>query len=100
MRNVTQVVVIGAGVGGLSAAARLAHAGYSVEVVEKAATPGGRCGQLSVDGFTFDTGPTLLLMPEVLEETFSAVGRRMADYLKLHRCDPNYRIHFRDGTQV
>src|SRR5206468_870760 len=58
------------------------------------------CGRLSLDGFTFDTGPTILLMPEVLEETFAAAGRRMGDYLTLTRCDPNYRIHFRDGSAV
>lgn len=96
----SKIVIVGAGVGGLTAAARLAHAGYQVEVVEKGSGPGGRCGRISVDGFSFDTGPTLLLMPEVLEETFSAVGRRMSDYLTLERCDPNYRIHFRDGSDV
>lgn len=95
-----RVVVIGAGVGGLSAAARLARQGFEVEVFEKGAGPGGRCGQLAFDGFTFDTGPTLLLMPEVLEETFAAAGRKVSDYLELTRCDPNYRIHFRDGSDI
>src|SRR5690606_16688011 len=80
-----RVVVIGAGVGGLSAAARLARQGFEVEVFEKGAGPGGRCGQLACDGFTFDTGPTLLLMPEVLEETFAAAGRKVSDYLELTR---------------
>lgn len=96
----SKIIVVGAGVGGLAAAARLAHQGFEVEVYEKADGPGGRCGQLKVDGFTFDTGPTLLLMPEVLEETFAAAGRKAADYLELTRCDPNYRIHFRDGSDV
>jgi phytoene desaturase len=93
-----RVAVIGAGVGGLSAAVRLAHMGFAVEVFERGGAPGGRCGRLEIGGFTFDTGPTLLLMPEVLEETFAAAGRRLADYLTLERCDPNYRIHFRDGS--
>src|SRR5689334_16275978 len=100
MSTPRRIIVVGAGVGGLAAAARLAHAGYQVQVVERSDHPGGRCGRLNVGGFSFDTGPTLLLMPEVLEETFSSVGRRMADYVRLHRCDPNYRIHFRDGSQV
>jgi phytoene desaturase len=95
-----RVAVVGAGVGGLAAAARLAHLGFEVDVYEKGAGPGGRCGRLSIDGFHFDTGPTLLLMPEVLEATFAAVGRKLSDYLTLERCDPNYRIHFRDGEQV
>ncbi len=95
-----RIIIVGAGIGGLAAAARLAHAGHEVEVFEKGSGPGGRCGRLIVDGFHFDTGPTLLLMPEVLEETFASVGRKVSDYLELHRCDPNYRIHFHDGSDV
>jgi phytoene desaturase len=95
-----RVVVVGAGLGGLAAAARLAHQGYEVEVFEKGSGPGGRCGQLRVDGFQWDTGPTLLLMPEVLEQTFAALGRKVADYLTLVRCAPNYRLHFRDGSNL
>lgn len=93
-------IVIGAGVGGLSAAVRLAGQGFRVTVLEQGKRAGGRCGQVSFDGFTFDTGPTLLLMPEVLEETFASVGRRASDYVELTRCDPNYRIHFREGEPL
>ena len=95
-----RVAIVGAGVGGLSLAARLAHQGFEVDVFEKESGPGGRCNRLEVEGFHFDMGPTILLMPEVVERTFTAVGKRMADYLTLHRCDPNYRIHFRDGSDV
>jgi phytoene desaturase len=98
--NPHRITVIGAGIGGLAAAARLAHQGFQVDVYERAEGPGGRCGRLEVNGFQFDTGPTLLLMPEVVEETFAAVGRKLSDYLELARCDPNYRIHFRDGSSV
>jgi phytoene desaturase len=94
------VALIGAGVGGLAAAARLAAQGFAVDVYERHDAPGGRCGRLAVQGYTFDTGPTLLLMPEVLAETFAVCGRRLEDYLTLQRCDPNYRIHFRDGSDV
>jgi len=96
MGTIRKIAVVGAGIGGLAAAARLAHQGHDVEVFERGSQPGGRCGRLTVDGFAFDTGPTLLLMPEVLEETFWSVGRRMSDYLELTQCAPNYRIHFRD----
>ncbi|MBE4747191.1 phytoene desaturase [Corallococcus sp. ZKHCc1 1396] len=95
-----RVVVVGAGVGGLAAAARLARQGFDVQVFEKTRGPGGRCNQLQVDGFTWDIGPTIVLMPEVFEETFRALGRRIEDYLTLMRCDPNYRVHFRDGSDV
>jgi phytoene desaturase len=53
-----------------------------------------------VEGFTWDMGPTIVLMPEVFEETFSALGRRLEDSLTLVRCDPNYRLHFRDGSSL
>ncbi|WP_163990071.1 phytoene desaturase family protein [Pyxidicoccus caerfyrddinensis] len=95
-----RVVVVGAGVGGLAAAARLAHQGFDVQVFEKTNGPGGRCNQLRANGFTWDIGPTIVLMPEVFEETFRALGRRIEDYLTLLRCDPNYRVHFRDGSDV
>lgn len=95
-----RVVVVGAGVGGLAAAARLARQGFEVQVVEKTGAPGGRCGRLRVDGFTWDLGPTIVLMPEVFEETFRALGRRIEDYLTLLKCEPNYRLHFRDGSDV
>jgi phytoene desaturase len=95
-----QAVVVGAGVGGLAAAARLARLGFEVRLFEKTEGPGGRCNRLQVDGFTWDIGPTVLLMPEVFEETFTALGRRLEDYLTLRRCDPNYRLHYRDGSTI
>ncbi|HEY1418434.1 MAG TPA: NAD(P)-binding protein, partial [Myxococcaceae bacterium] len=93
-------VVVGAGVGGLAAAARLAHAGFDVQVLEQTAAPGGRCAQLQVGGFAFDMGPTILLMPEVVERTFRDLGVKMASYLRLQRCDPNYTLRFRDGSTL
>ncbi|XXF79008.1 phytoene desaturase family protein [Myxococcaceae bacterium GXIMD 01537] len=99
-QGMPKVVVVGAGVGGLAAAARLAHQGFEVHVFEKTEGPGGRCNQLQADGFTWDLGPTIVLMPEVFEETFAALGRRIEDYLTLLRCDPNYRVHYRDGSAI
>ncbi len=95
----SRATVVGAGIGGLTAAMKLAHAGLEVELYEKQPGPGGRCGRLEFDGFRFDLGPTILLMPHVLEQTFASVGRRLGDYLELQRCDPHYRVHYRDGSR-
>ncbi|PWH13788.1 MAG: phytoene desaturase [Anaerolineae bacterium] len=94
------VLIIGAGIGGIATAARLAKAGFQVTVVEKNAQPGGRCGQFIRDGHRFDIGPTLFLMPEVWEETFASLGERMSDHLDLRRIDPTYKVHFEDGLQI
>jgi phytoene desaturase len=95
-----RVLVVGAGVGGLGVAARLAHQGFDVEVLERTGAPGGRCAQLKEAGFTWDMGPSIVLMPELFAETFTAVGRRMEDYLPMVKCEPNYRIRWRDGTDA
>jgi phytoene desaturase len=93
-------LVIGAGVGGIAVASRLAKAGYQVTVVEKQATPGGRLALLSRDGFRFDVGPSLFLMPPVFAETYAALGQRMEDHLDLMRIEPTYRVHFHDGSRL
>jgi phytoene desaturase len=86
--------------GGVATAARLAKNGYQVTVLEKNATPGGRCGQLTRDGHRFDTGATLFLMPEVFRDTYRALGERMEDHLDLRRIDPTYSVYFTDGAEV
>jgi phytoene desaturase len=93
-------VVIGAGIGGIAAAARLARNGFQVTVVEKTAGPGGRCNQILRDGHRFDVGPTLLLMLEVFAETYAALGERIEDHLDLQRIDPTYTVHFADGLSL
>jgi phytoene desaturase len=94
---VTRIVVVGAGVGGLAAAARLAAAGHDVTVCEQAARVGGKLGLLERDGFRFDTGPSLLTMPEVLRETFAATGGGGPE---IERLDPIARYRFADGTKL
>ena len=91
-----RVVVVGAGLGGLACAVRLAGAGRTVTVLEQAAGPGGRAGRLSLSGYEFDTGPTVLTMPELIAETLAAVGEDLADWLDLTPVDPAYRAHFPD----
>jgi phytoene dehydrogenase-like protein len=100
MTHKPTALVIGAGIGGIATAARLAKNGYSVTVLEKNATPGGRCNQILRDGHRFDIGPTLFLMPEIWEETFAALGEKMSDHLELKRIDPTYKVHFDDGLQI
>jgi phytoene desaturase len=95
---VAKVVVVGAGVGGLAAAARLAHLGHEVTVVERRSVVGGRNSRLRVGEADFDCGPTLLMMREPFERLFSDLGERIEDWLDLRQCDPVYRAWFGDGT--
>ena len=89
-----KVCVVGAGLGGLAAAIRVQAAGHDVVVLEQCATPGGRAGRIRDAGFTWDTGPSLLTMPWVLEDLFAADGRDVWSELALHRLDPLYRIRW------
>jgi phytoene desaturase len=100
MTHKPTAIVIGAGIGGIATAGRLARNGYDVTVLEKNSTPGGRCNQITRDGHRFDIGPTLFLMPEIWEETFAALGEKMSDHLDLRRIDPTYKVHFDDGLQL
>ena len=100
MSSSAHAVVVGAGLGGLAAAVRLRHRGFTVTLVERHAEPGGRCGVWESEGFRFDTGPTLLLMVEYLRALFDEVERPMEAYLSLVQLDPNYRIHYADGTTL
>ena len=93
-----RVVVIGAGLGGLSAAAHLVGAGHDVTVVERESRPGGRAGVIREDGFVLDTGPTVLTMPHLVEAPFEAAGRDMAQYVTIDPVDPMYRAVFADGS--
>ena len=94
------VVVVGAGLSGLSAAMQLAGQGRSVTVVERYSYPGGRVGQADIRGYRIDTGATVLTMPDIIEEAFDAVGASMSDYLDLMPSDPAYRASFADGSKL
>lgn len=93
-----RAVVVGAGLGGLSAAVHLRLAGWQVTVVDALDAPGGKVRQLRDAGFTFDMGPTILAMPQALDDLFAAAGRDRRDALELLPLDPFYRAHFPDGT--
>ena len=94
------VIVIGAGIGGITAAIHLAKHGLHVTVIEKNARPGGRCDRISREGHHFDTGPTLLVMPLLYEAEFAALGTSMHEMLDLQRVDPTYHLVFDDGSQL
>jgi len=96
----TTVLVIGAGIGGIATAARLARNGYQVTVLEKNQQAGGRCDRLVKQGHSFDTAATLFLMAEKIAHTFKDLGERMEDHLDLRRIDPTYRIYFDDGSTL
>jgi phytoene desaturase len=94
------VVVVGAGLAGLSAALRLAGAGRKVTVVERESVPGGRNGLLQKDGYSFDTGPSVLTMPSLIQDAFNCVGEDMKDWLELSPLKPLYRAFYDDGSQI
>jgi phytoene desaturase len=94
------VVVVGAGLGGLSAACHLVGRGHDVTVIEASDAPGGRAGTLALGGYRFDTGPTVLTMPHLVERALNATGSDLAGALPLHPVDPMYRACYADGSEL
>ena len=94
------VIVIGAGLGGLSAALRLLGAGRRVTLLERSTQPGGRAGVIHRDGYAFDSGPTVLTMPDLIDDALSCVGESLSDRLALSRLEPAYRANFADGSVI
>ncbi|MBN1667837.1 MAG: phytoene desaturase [Anaerolineales bacterium] len=97
MQQKAPIVIIGAGVGGLSAAIRLAAAGRAVTVLEKNVQVGGKLGELRLDGYRFDTGPSVITMRAAFEDLFAAAGRQLDDYLDFQPVDPLTRYFYPDG---
>ncbi len=95
-----QVIVVGAGPGGLAAALLLAKAGCRVRVIERMPRPGGRTSAIEGAGFRFDAGPTFFLYPRVLEEIFAAAGFDLRREVELRRLDPQYRVVFGGGGEI
>jgi phytoene desaturase len=99
-RKTQQVVIIGAGPGGLAAAMLLAARGLQVKILERLSLIGGRTSRIEAGGFKFDLGPTFFLYPRVLEEIFQAVGTNLHSEVEMVRLDPQYRIQFGAGGQL
>jgi len=95
-----EMIVIGAGPGGLASAMLLAKAGFRVRVVERMDRVGGRTSTIHEEGFRFDLGPTFFLYPQVLESVFAACGRSLRDEVELIRLDPQYRLVFEGGGRI
>ncbi|MGY1813733.1 phytoene desaturase family protein [Blastococcus sp. SYSU D00820] len=95
-----RVVVVGAGLGGLAAAARLAALGHRVTVLEQAPTIGGKLGWYARDGHGFDTGPSLVTLPRLYRDLFAATGAPLDDVVDLVRLDPAVTYRFADGTRL
>jgi diapolycopene oxygenase len=98
MNQPTTVVVIGGGIGGISAAIQLARAGLQVTLVEKNERLGGKLNVLETEGFQFDLGPSIFTLPQVFRPLFDSPGRSLEDYVQLVRVDPQWRNFFEDGT--
>ena len=93
-------IIIGGGIGGLCTAARLLKNGYKVTVIEKENKVGGRAHRVEKGGYTFDMGPTLLMMTDVLYDTFAYCGKEFDDYITLLQLEPNYQVAFADKSRI
>jgi phytoene desaturase len=94
------IIIVGGGMGGLSAAIHLRLAGYEVTIYEANERVGGRANRIERDGFRFDTGPSLLNYPWVFERLFEAAGRRLSDYVRLLAVDPSVSFQWADGERL
>lgn len=100
MTSADPVVVVGGGVGGLMAAIRLRSLGHEVVVYERRQEWGGKLTTLERDGYVFDIGPSLVTLPDILDDALATVGRRLADELDLVRLDPQFHYHWSDGSSL
>ena len=98
MSESKKAVIIGAGVAGIATAVFLAQKGFAVEVYEKNANPGGRCGQMIQEGHRFDLGASILLMPSIYRDVFASLGLDMDKELETTSLEPLYKLFFSDGT--
>ncbi|MFW7379857.1 MAG: phytoene desaturase [Oligoflexus sp.] len=97
-KSLKNIAVIGSGFGGLAAAIRLQAQGWQTTLFDQRDKPGGRAYRYEIDGFKFDAGPTVVTVPECIEELFQLAGKNMADYVELMPVEPFYRLFWEDGV--
>ena len=95
-----KIIVIGAGMGGLAVAARLAKLGHNVEIFEASGRVGGKCRTEWINGFGFDTGPSLLTLPATYRDLFLKTGKRLEHAAPIEQVDPAFTYYFHDGTTI
>lgn len=95
-----KIIVVGAGIASLSAAVRLQKLGYQVTLYEKESQPGGKMNQIKAQGFTFDVGPTIVMMPEIYREVFTFAGVNPDDYIPMEKVDPMLDLHFSEQESL
>ncbi|MDG2505382.1 MAG: FAD-dependent oxidoreductase, partial [Crocinitomicaceae bacterium] len=95
-----KIIIVGSGISSLSAASFLSKEGHDVTIIEKNETIGGRARKFSVDGFTFDMGPSWYWMPDVFESFYQKFNHTTSDFYKLKRLDPSYRVFWNDKTHT
>lgn len=93
-----KVLIIGAGLGGIATAIRLAKHNFQITIVDKLSTPGGRSNVIEYNGYRVDTGPTILLMKHVFSDLYKVAGMDLEDRISIARLDPNYRLYFHDNS--
>ena len=93
-----KVLIIGAGIGGLSTAVRLLSKGYEVEILEKQDTIGGKVNQINDNGYKFDLTASVLMNPNIYKDLFTYANKDYSKYIDLIRLDPIYRVNYYDGS--
>ena len=99
-RNAPKAIVIGAGLGGLSAAMRLGAKGYRVTIIDRLDRLGGRGSSIAKNGYRFDLGPTILTVPDVFRRLWTDCGRDFDADVNITPVDPYYEIRWQDGSKV
>ncbi|MBN2587195.1 MAG: phytoene desaturase [Candidatus Fermentibacteraceae bacterium] len=100
VKRAEKVVIVGSGLGGISAAISLAQEGFQVQMYEKNDRIGGKLNFLTEKGYTFDLGPSILTLPHLFEDLFSRSGRKLSDYVSIRTLRPHWRNFFEDGTVI